>query len=48
MVGANLALKAMLGVAQWACHDCSIADEDINPGLLSELLCEAGNTAQVC
>ena len=48
VVGANLALKAILGVAQRACHDCSVADEHINPGLLTELLCEAGHAAEIC
>lgn len=48
VVGANLALKAILGVAQRARHDSSIANEDINPGLLTELLCEAGHAAQIC
>ena len=48
VVGANLALKAILGVAQGTRHDASVADEDINPGLLIELLCKAGYAGQVC
>ena len=48
VVGANLALKAILGVAQRARHDSSVADEHINPGLLTELLCKAGHAAEIC
>lgn len=48
VVGTNLALKPIFGVAQGARHDASIADESIDPGLLTELLCEAGHTGEVC
>ena len=42
VVGSNLAFETLSGVAQRTGHHSSIANEDINPWLLIELLCEAG------
>ena len=47
VVGPNLVLEPLPGISQGACHDPSIADEHINLGLLTELLCKAGYAVQV-